>query len=199
MRSITNHYIVFEKSVQSVVHIVQGETLAAAVWNYIIRDQTEAALQPDGSVFAWGVNYPHPLAYIERWHKTEGEWQIRDLPDWAWSDASAQVFTDKGPDDVAQALESCLDKFLKRFPKADAQWFVWPLKTGVLVTFYQTKHLELKIMRRYLWQWNGKRETIVEWKGDFAQLAEELDTQTVRMSLGAGASLVSLSPGGVGF
>ncbi|MCW3059016.1 MAG: hypothetical protein JWQ02_837 [Capsulimonas sp.] len=195
---MTNHYIVFEKTVHSVVHIVQGDTLAAAIWNYIIRDQTEAALQPDGAVFAWGVTYPHPLAYIERWHKCEGDWQIRELPDWAWSDPSAQIFNDKGPDDVTQALESCLEKFVKRSPKADAQWFVWPLTTGVLVTFYQTKHLELKILRRYLWTWNGKREKIVEWKGDYAQLAEELDTQTVHMRPGAQSSLSAVS-GGVGF
>ncbi|BDI31662.1 hypothetical protein CCAX7_37130 [Capsulimonas corticalis] len=196
---MTNHYLIFEKSAHAVIHIIQGGTLTEALWNYIVRDQTEATLQEDGSVFAWGTLYPHPLSYIERWHKIEGDWQIRDLPDWAWSDPSAQVFADKGPYNTALATESCLAKFRKRFPKADAQFFVWPLKTGVLVTFYQQKHLELKIMKRYLWVWDGKREKISEWKGDEAQLAEELDTQTVRLSLGAAAPLSSMSYGGVGF
>ena len=177
---MTHHYLIVEKSAHTLIHIVQGDTLTDALWNYIVGDQTEAARLSDGSVVAWGATYPHPLAYIERWSKIEGEWSVRALADRAWSASCAQVHVDKGPDDTAAALDACLAKFVKRYPKADAEWFVWPLKTGTLVTFYQKKHLDLKVMKRYLYHWNGKKETVAEWKGDYAQLAEELDTQPVR-------------------
>jgi hypothetical protein len=47
-----------------------------------------------------------------------------------------------------------------------------------LVTFYhKTAPFQIKVLKRYLWQWNGQETIIEEWTGDYDAIIAKLQTE----------------------
>ena len=112
------------------------------------------------------IGYPHPLAYIEAIFKTDGEWQIRELPDWTWQDDFGEIFCGESEDGPPAVIAECRVPFAQELPDVEAEAFVWYLKAGTLVTFYQRETYKIKVLKRYVWNWDGTEVTIKEWDGD---------------------------------
>lgn len=167
-------YLIFEREWHSVVQMIRADTTTQALWDYIAEQNRDAVLQADGSVIDGDIHFPHPLAYIEARYKTEGEWQIRELPDWAWEDNFAEVFCGESADGGPSVISDCRKHFAREFPKIRARAFLWYLKNGTLVTFYRRRGTEINLLKRYLWNWDGHQLTVEEWHGSYDEIADAL-------------------------
>lgn len=178
---MNKRYLIFLRYVHSVVYFVQGETPTEAIWNYISEINRQVVLNPDGSITVDTDNYPHPLAYIEANEKIYHEWQIRELPEWAWKDSFSEIFCSESQDGPLSDIAECRERFQVDFPKTRAKAFVWYLKQGHLVTFYCKKPSGIVIIKRYLLNWDGSQLTVEEWVGDYEQIVQALDLTPPRL------------------
>lgn len=174
------HYLIFVRNSHSVVFFVQGRTPTDALWNYIAGEDDQVTLNADGSLTEGAHDYAHPLAYIEATEKIYHEWQIREVPDWAWSDSFAELFCGESTDGPPSVIADCRRQFVKDIPHSRANAFVWYLKEGALVTFYRKHGPQITVMKRYRWNWDGHRVTVEEWVGDHEQIVQALYLKTYR-------------------
>ena len=167
--------MIFERGAHSVVYFVQGQTTEEAIWNYISEISSSATRHADGSISEDTLQYPHPLAYIEAIDKIHHEWQIRDLPDWAWADPFSEIFCGESMDGPPEVIAECRKRLVQDVPGSRAKAFVWYLNQGTLVTFYHKKSpFNITVLKRYLWNWNGTELTVKEWAGDYAEIVDSL-------------------------
>jgi hypothetical protein len=175
-----HRYLIFQKGAHSVVHFVHGESCSQALWNYILINNPSAVLDVDGSIDCDGTTYASVLAYIESCEKIHGEFQIRQFPeDW---DATTPIeaFCGESSDGPGSVIKDCLgelrnDTGLKR-PRA----FVWYLTQGTLVTFYRKPRSFMRpinVIRRYLWNYDGRTITVVPWASSDSRILESLNTK----------------------
>lgn len=168
-------YLIFLRDAHSVVYFAQGQTTEEALWNYIREMSSEAKRNAEGSISVDSIQYPHPLAYIEANEKIHHEWQIRRLPDWTWEDPFSEIFCGESRDGPLDVIAECRKHFVKDFPGSRAKAFVWYLEQGTLVTFFRKKGaFTITVLKRYLWDWDGKELTIAEWTGDYAEITRSL-------------------------
>ncbi len=181
------HYLIFERHAHSVVFFVRAQNPTEAVWRFISGESRDAVRQADGSVFLdtdlGPRRYAHPLSYIEAMYKTDGEWQIREMPDWCWQEDYSEIFCGESADGAPEVIAECRPVFEVECPGAEAEAFVWYLKKGSLVTFYRRGIYQIEVLMRYVLDWDGKSATVRGWSGDHEHLMSEL-------------SLVPRRPGG---
>lgn len=171
-------YLIFDRHVHSVIHFVQATSVSEAIWKYISYQREDAILQADGSIRGEDDYYPDLLTYIEASGKMHGEWQIRKMPEWVWERVRqgqvVEAFCGESQDGPAEVIMQCRKHFTKAYPRSRAKAFVWYLKQGTLVTFYHKKGYNIRVLKRYLWDWNGDRLKIEDWTGGNEQILESL-------------------------
>ncbi|MGI4788675.1 MAG: hypothetical protein ACRYFS_07470, partial [Janthinobacterium lividum] len=169
-------YLIFSRGAHPVVYFVHGQTTGEATWNYIRELSPEMKRNADGSISDGAIQYSHPLAYIEATEKIYHEWQIRELPDWTWTDGFSEIFCGESQDGPLSDIEECREHFSEAFPRSRAKAFVWCLKQGHLVTFYRKlRASKIKVLKRYLLNWSGRQMTIEEWIGGYEEIVDALD------------------------
>src|SRR5688572_29599328 len=136
---MNKRFLIFERGAHSVVHFVQASGATEAITRFIVNQNSRTLLKLDGSVQEGLHFYPHPLAYIESVYKAQGEWQIRELPEWVWQAEIVEAFCGESEDGPASIIADCRAHFAREFPRRRASAFVWYLRDGALVTFYQKK------------------------------------------------------------
>lgn len=148
----------------------------------------EAKLDADGSITDDSDHYAHPLAYIEANEKIYHEWQIRELPEWAWEDSFSEIFCGESQDGPLSDIAECRKRFQANFPRSRAKAFVWYPKQGHLVTFYRRKKpYQIAIIKRYLLKWHGLAwngdpgPVVLDWEGDYEQIVQALDLTPPRL------------------
>jgi hypothetical protein len=169
-------FMIFLRHAHPVIYFVHAEDTLDAIRTYIQRVEGDAILQSDGSCLEDGVRYPHPLAYIEATEKTCGEWQIRELPDWAWEDDFTEVFCGESEDGPRMVIDDCRPLFESEFGRRRAKAFLWYLEgLAAVVTFYQRGGpSRIKVLRRYLHRWDGKGLVVEPWEGDYDDIVANL-------------------------
>ncbi len=174
-------YLIFERSAHSVVYFAQGQTTEEAIWNYISEMSSSAVRHEDGTITDDALQYPHPLAYIEAMEKIHHEWQIRELPDWAWTDLFSEIFCGESMDGSPSVIADCRKHLIKDIPGSRAKAFVWYLEQGTLVTFYHKKGaFNITVQKRYLWNWDGIKLTVEEWTGGYDEIINSLSLMPPR-------------------
>ena len=174
-------FLIFDKGAHSVVYFVRAKSLREAILQFLLNQNHELKLEADGALREGAASYPHPLAYVERWYKIYGEWQIRELPEWTLQQPVSEVFCGESEDGPPEIIAICRRELQKRFPRSRAPAFVWYFRQGTLVTFYRKgKSGQIEILQRYLWNWNGRAETVEVWNGDYEQLLTELNVTLIR-------------------
>lgn len=176
-------YLIFFRYAHSTIAFVRGASVTDAIWNYLREENSPPlTISPDGSVHQDGVSYPHVLAYVEANYKIGTEWQIRHLPKWAWTSRLTDVFCGESEDGPREVVNYCRPLLRQTHPRSRARAFVWYLNQGTLVTFYRkTKPFQIEVLGRYLYNWNGKTETIEEWHGDYQALADSLSLEPYQL------------------
>jgi hypothetical protein len=168
-------YLIFDRGHHSVIYLLQAESLRAAISKYI-SEYCSTTTNEDGSLLEDGIFYPHVLAYIEAFYKVCGEWQIRELPEWVFQGHLVEAFCGESPDGPESLISDCRKRFSEEFPDSLAEAFVWYLKQGTLVTFYQkVQASEITILKRYLWNWSGRTLSVEDWDGDYDQILDSLN------------------------
>jgi hypothetical protein len=171
-------YLIFQRLAHAVIYFVQASSVNEAIWKYISEENDDAVLQADGSVNEEGRSYPHPLAYIEANEKIHYEWQIRRLPEWVWQREVVEAFCGESDDGPAMVIADCRKRLRQAFPRSRAKAFVWYLKKGTLVTFYRRQGaFRIKVLKRYLWDWDGKELTVEDWDGGYQEILDGLDLE----------------------
>lgn len=166
-------YLIYSHStVHAVVHLVEASSPTDALWEYIwMARNADIVQRSDGSLEDDGILYAHPLEYIEASDKRYGEWQMRLLLDLTPEEPCIEAFCGDDADNVGYVIAECRRKFGKKRTKA----FVWYLREGTLVTFYRkSKSYRIRVLKRYLCNYEGGKRTIKVWKGDYADLMEAL-------------------------
>lgn len=171
---MNRHFLIFERGAHSVVHFVRAATITEAIRSYLAEQNSEIVFQSDGSLLEGKTRYEHLLAYVEAHYKVYDEWQIRELPEWAWLDAVAEVFCGESADGPLSIIDDCRPRFESRFPGVRARAFLWYLREGTLVTFYRKRANRLTILQRYLWNWDGHTLTVEEWHGGYEEITKAL-------------------------
>jgi hypothetical protein len=175
------HFLFFmrPRDSHSYVTIARGMTPLEAITRHILAEDSSVSVDPSGNfVMQYGrrtIVYAHALAYVEAVHKTQGEWQMRQLPEWTWeADYAPEVFTGEHPDEVASAVEACRSALHQDYPRARPRSFVWYLRGGPLVTFYRPNGpFQIEVLRRYAVDWSSGVRTS-EWAGGYEKLLDEL-------------------------
>jgi hypothetical protein len=171
-------YLIFTRRQHShsAIFFVQSSSVNEAVWHYMHKQINDSMrLNEDGSVQEYNHRYPHVLAYIEANEKITGEWQIRKIPEWVWQEQVVEAFCGESEDGPAYVIKECRPYFTQAFPSSRAKAFVWYLNQGTLVTFYhKTGAFQIKILKRYLWKWDGEQTRIEEWTGGYNEIATSL-------------------------
>jgi hypothetical protein len=171
-----------------VINFVRAESLIEALWLYIVNENDSATRLADGSVKDGSIYYTHPLAYIEAMYKIpQGvcEWQIREMPEWAWNDPYNEIFCGESSDGPTEVIAACRKQLLQEIPYSRAKAFLWYLKGGkTLVSFYRkAKPFQITILKRYLYEWDGKNELIDEWSGTYGELVNLLNIEIIHLPL----------------
>lgn len=177
-------YLIFERREDICVSFIRAASLTDAVRAYLdTRTKQGVVTGPDGSIIIDRQSYAHPLAFIEAGFKTDGEWQIRQLP----KEACTATVTEFWGDDTrypAEMIDACRPYFRKAFPRSRAKAFAWYLEQGTLVTFYhKPKPYTIIVLARYLWSWASGSLTIEEWHGDYQALADSLSLKPYQLIL----------------
>ena len=184
MGELQKRYLVYSKGADgghSVVYLILAENVTQAMARFIVNQNDCLKLQADGSILEGLDSIWHPLAYVEANYKIHGEWQIRELPEWTLQQQIAEVFCGESSDGPAEIIAICRSELKKVFPRSRAKAFVWYLKQGTLVTFYRRKKpFQIEILKRYLWNWDGREERLEEWAGDYSQIAADLLLEPIR-------------------
>ncbi len=175
------HFLIFQRSPDShsSVDFACAETPLAAMQQAVLHEDSQLRLESDGSVtLALGrreICYPHVLAYVEANHKTQGEWQIREIPLGVWDADYAQGFCGEDVGYIATYFDACRPFLRREFPRSRAKSFLWYLQEGVLVTFYKRiRPFEIQILRRYRHCWDGQTLTIEPWDENYDTLLNQL-------------------------
>lgn len=178
--STEKRYLIYHKgangnySGHSLIFFVCAADATQAIVRFLLNE-CSIVEEENGVLREYGVAYPHPLAYIEATYKFYGEWQIRELPDWTLEQPVSEIFCGESDDVPAFITAICRTALRKQFPgRYRARAFVWYLRQGTLVTFFQGSARRMKILKRYLWSWDGHTERVVEWNGDYKQLINDL-------------------------
>ena len=177
-------YLIFLRDAHSIVYFVQANSLTQAICKYIADQNRNVVFHADGTLQEADLYFPHPLAYIENREKVNGEWQIRELPEWVFQGPVVEAFCGESQDGPASVIAQCRKRFREAFPKARARAFVWYFKQGTLVTFFRRKNpWEVVILKRYLWDWDGNKLTVEDWEGDYEQIIASLDIVPIRQGV----------------
>jgi hypothetical protein len=168
-------YLIYSKGDygnHAVVHLVEAPTPTEALWRYIWSALGPDIIRhPDGSLEDDGILYPHPLAYIEAGFKRYGEWQMRLLLEPTPEEPCRENFCGESEDGTAEVIAECRRQGGKKRAKA----FVWYVRAGTLVTFYRkSKPYRIKVLARYLCNYEGGESTVKKWKGDYPELMDAL-------------------------
>ncbi|MCW3096202.1 MAG: hypothetical protein JWL77_1820 [Chthonomonadaceae bacterium] len=166
-------YLIFSHvTVHAVVHIVEAPNLTDALWHYIwMVHNPDIVRRPDGSLEDDGLVYEHPLEFIEANEKRYGEWQMRLLLEPTPEEPVTEAFCGDDEDNVEYVVAECRRKFGTKRTKA----FVWYVREGTLVTFYRkSKPYRIKVLKRYLCNYEGGPRNIRVWKGDYTDLMDAL-------------------------
>lgn len=181
------HYLIYYKGASdnygghSVIYFVLAPDPAQAIIRFLLVHYPELVVEDDGSILVNGARYPHPLAFVEVWFKTYGEWQIREFPEWTLLQSAAEVFCGESSDGPAEIVGLCRKLLTVQFPRSRARAFVWYLRQGTLVTFYRgRRNGRMEVLQRCLWNWDGRTETMEEWKGDYSTLMADLNIDIIR-------------------
>jgi len=177
---MNKRYLIFVGESHSVIYFVQAPTVVEAIKTYIEGLGGRVAVNDNGTVQDGDDSYPHPLAYIEATAKTHGEWQIREMPDWVWQGQIVEAFCGESKFGVESVVAECRERFMSAFPRARAKAFVWYFREGTLVTFYWKRAMQMTVIQRYLWNWDGNKKTLEEWTGDYAEIIDGLLLETYK-------------------
>jgi hypothetical protein len=124
---VKKHYSIFmgPRGGHAATFFVRAPTPLAAIQRFMEEEDGTLTFSPDGSVLApYGrkpIHYPHPLAYIEACHKTEGEWSIDELPDWVWEADYQEVFCGENSSDIEDYLDRCRSVLRQEVPRSPAR------------------------------------------------------------------------------
>lgn len=171
---MNRRYLIFESNTHPVVYFVQAPSVMEAIKTYIRGLSNRISINNEGVVQDGDDRYPHPLAYVEAALKIYGEWQIREMPDQVWKDQFAEAFCGEGEYGVVSVIAECRERFAAEFPHTRAKAFVWYFKEGTLITFYRKRKYQIRVIRRYLWNWDGSKKTLEEWAEDYEAILDNL-------------------------
>lgn len=171
---MNKRYLIFQGDAHSVVYFVQASSTLEAINTYIQGLSDKITISSDGIVQYGDDRYPHSLAYIEANEKIHGEWQIREMQDWVWQGRLVEAFCGESEYGVKSVIAKCRVHFSAEFPRARAKAFVWYFQEGTLVTFYRKREYQIKVIQRYLWNWNGSKETLEAWTGSHEDILGNL-------------------------
>ncbi len=173
-------YLIYHKGANgssgghALIYFVYAADATQAIVRFLLNESSIVE-EENGTLRAYGAVYPHPLAYIEASYKFYGEWQIRELPDWTLHQPVSEIFCGESDDGPPFIIAICRTALRRQFPgRYRARAFVWYLRQGTLVTFFKGGARRMKILKRYLWSWDGHTERVVEYNGDYKQLMNDL-------------------------
>jgi hypothetical protein len=175
------HYLIFQRYAigHSYADFAYAETPLEAIQRSLLHGCDQLSLENDGSLILdmgrTRIRYPHALAYIEAEYKTQGEWQMREIPQGVLEADYAEGFCGEDTGWIDEYFDACRPYLRRDFPRSRAKAFLWYLKKGALVTFYKRINPnEIQILRRYRYHWDGQNLTIDSWEGSYNELLEQL-------------------------
>ena len=172
-QAVQQRYLIYESGYShAVVHLVDAPNPTEALWRYLwMAVDADIVRQADGSLEDDGIRYAHPLDFIEAGFKRYGDWQMRLLLEPTAEESCTEVFCGDDAESVDYVIAECRRKFGKKRAKA----FVWYIDEGMLVTFYRkSKPYRIKVLKRYLYNYEGGKRTIKVWKGNYESLMDSL-------------------------
>lgn len=103
------------------------------------------------------------------------------MPDWAWTNPFSEIFCGESLDGPPAVIAECRKRLVKDVPGSRAKAFVWYLAQGTLVTFYHKKGaFNITVLKRHLWNWNGREMTVEEWTGSYDEIVNSLNLMPPR-------------------
>lgn len=181
------HFLIFRSvpGSHSYVSIANGSSLLSAICSAITSDDASAVLLDNGGLTiaddSRTISYPHPLAYVEANYKIAGAWDIRHLPETAWSVPYFEgALVTENPDCLNDVVSLCKPLFRKEYPRKRCLSFVWRLESGKLVSFCRkTGPFQIEVLVRYLVSADDSTD-IMRWTGTYDDLLKSLWTGPVR-------------------
>jgi hypothetical protein len=160
----------------NVAYLACAETPLAAIQE-CLREVAGVEITEAGAVCWRGGRperwYPHALAYVEANYRPWHEWLIQEIPTSAWSQPIAEVMCGEDAGDVEYHVEQCRPLLRQEFPRSRARAFVWYLRDGVMVVFYQlTRKHDIRVLRRFVRRWEGRE--YLPWEGSYPELLDQL-------------------------
>ncbi len=176
------HYAVFAAHAHPTVWLIHAETLTAALVAYI-EDSWGPNLSyhegkwgvPDG----WGGQsvYGHPLECLEDTEKYDCTWNITELTKNHGNAPVAEAMAADNPWEIAEYVKVASEARPHPQPGRKPRTFVWYLRDGPLVTFYERnrkkKGHRIKIIARVLIPW-ATWPQVMEWTGTYDDIVEQL-------------------------
>ena len=170
------------------MHLFRAVSLRKAIETYLTGDCRGVAgltICPDGSITVPDGNkleiYPNMLSCIETNCKAyEGvEWQIRQIPDWAFEVREVELFCGEDSSDIEAHIKSCRPYLRRDHPRSRAKAFVWYLNDGCLTTFYnRRKYAPIEILGRYFERKSDEigvpYASVVKWEGTDEDILNQL-------------------------
>jgi hypothetical protein len=168
------------------VWLTQADSLKEALVLYVTKHI--AKITPEGrfrSDDGWGgdVFYDHPLECLEDNEKAtddrryESGWHIAAFNPQCLDQAHVEILCSEDPYAIRGYAEMCRPLLHERYPASRALAFVWYLKAGPLVTFYQRKGHRHPwphtILGRYLIR-EDNDFTPEAWHGTYDDILDEL-------------------------
>jgi hypothetical protein len=175
-----NHYIIYRNLIHPDAYFACAPTAREAMRNYAL--QTFAAEDSNGLL---KLNLPGKrkqtfsceLEAIECCEKAVAQtWSMQLVPPDNWGLKIADSFCGYNPGDIDWYVNLCRNRFgeSSNLPSGS---FVWYMKVGVLVTFFQPRRgkiilpTDIKVRILIRWTNSGHPE---EWTGDYEQLLSEM-------------------------
>lgn len=160
----------------NVAYLACAETPLAAIQTYL-REVDGLEVTEAGAVCWRGGRaerwYPHALAYIEAAYRPYREWLIREIPAPAWSQPIVEVMCGEEAGRVGDYVAQCRPLLRQEFPRSRARAFVWYLRDGVMVVFYQpTRKDDIRVQRRFVRRWEDREYQ--PWNSGYQELLDQL-------------------------
>lgn len=160
----------------NVACLAHAETPLAATHEYLREidgleiTQAGAVCWRGGRAERW---YPHALAYIEAAYRPCREWLIREIPAGAWTKPIAEVMCGEEQGAVEYYAAQCRPLLRQELPRSRARAFLWFLRDGVMVVFYQTTRKDdIRVLRRFVRSWEDGEYR--PWDGTYQELLDQL-------------------------
>jgi hypothetical protein len=174
------HFIIFMRSdPHSVVWFARQKTVEEAFVAYALdafahftAEGLLAGQDEEGNEYT----FSHPVQAIEMQVKGGAEWQIREVNDHDWNANFAEIFCSEDAYSIEEYIEICLEAFSKELALDKNKAFVWYLKNGPLVCFYEDLKdgsLRISVTHRF----HIARETyprVEPWHGNYDDLLNQL-------------------------